>query len=105
MRAAQPNLAGLCPLFKESFARRRRSQLAVSVPVVVLMFALAFTQDRAGGTLLGLRIAVAAPTLFVAIAAALAFSFRNWRCPACNQYLGRAFNPKYCQSCGVELRV
>jgi hypothetical protein len=45
-----------------------------------------------------------APLSFVLVAGALIFSLRNWRCPACNRYLGRTFNPRYCQGCGFELR-
>jgi hypothetical protein len=32
------------------------------------------------------------------------FDGQNWRCPACDNYLGRAFNPKHCRRCGIELR-
>ena len=32
------------------------------------------------------------------------FSFRNWRCPACNGYLGRSMSMNFCPKCGVELR-
>jgi predicted RNA-binding Zn-ribbon protein involved in translation (DUF1610 family) len=34
----------------------------------------------------------------------LVFSLRNWRCPACNKYLGKGTLPHYCPNCGVELR-
>jgi len=40
----------------------------------------------------------------VLVAAAVIFSFANWRCPACNGYLGRGINPKFCSKCGTELR-
>ena len=33
------------------------------------------------------------------------FNGRNWRCPACDNYLGRAFNPKHCRTCGIEFAI
>ena len=90
--------------FKQDYAKRRRSQLMVSVPLVAVMLAFVFAEERHAGTLLGLPIQIAGPIFLAVVAGALFFSFRNWRCPACNKYLGRAFNPKHCHSCGVELR-
>jgi len=55
-------------------------------------------------TLLGVSAVIWGPVLAVFVVGALVFSFKNWRCPACNGYLGKAFNPRYCSKCGVELR-
>jgi hypothetical protein len=38
------------------------------------------------------------------LGALLAFTLWNWRCPACNGWFGRAWNPRFCAVCGVELR-
>jgi len=91
--------------FRSSYAERRRRQIIASVPVIGFMIAVMFTEDRAAGTILGLPSQIMGPAFLVAVVAILAFSFRNWRCPACDKYLGRAFNPKYCGRCGVELRA
>ena len=40
----------------------------------------------------------------VAFIGLLIFSLTNWRCPACNKYLGKALNPRICSKCGVALR-
>ncbi len=32
------------------------------------------------------------------------FSSYNWRCPACNRYLGRDIAQVRCRKCGTELR-
>ncbi len=41
----------------------------------------------------------------VGVVVALGFSFWNWRCPACNTYLGRRFfNVRHCFSCGAQLQ-
>ncbi|TMQ49613.1 MAG: hypothetical protein E6K73_09610 [Candidatus Eisenbacteria bacterium] len=52
----------------------------------------------------GLSPVVFGPAFLVLVAAAVIFSFANWRCPACNGYLGRGINPKFCSKCGTELR-
>jgi len=32
----------------------------------------------------------------------LYLSWRNWRCPACEKYLGKPINPKRCPHCRTE---
>jgi hypothetical protein len=64
----------------------------------------AFTKGDA--TFFGISESVLGPiTLLVAIIDAAIYSGRNWRCHACDMYLGRAFNPKHCRRCGIELRA
>ena len=75
--------------------------------MLVLLFAvmatLAFTEE--GATFFGISEAVLGPISLVAIVIGwVNFHGRNWRCPACDNYLGRAFNPKHCRRCGMELR-
>lgn len=73
------------------------------VLLFAVMAALAFTEK--GDTFFGLSQAVFASISLVAIVVGwVIFNGRNWRCPACDKYLGRAFNPKRCRSCGIELR-
>jgi hypothetical protein len=91
--------------FIERYATRRRNQLVVSISLVVVIAGVVLTEDRVGGTILGLPSHVAGPIFLAIVGAGLLYSFRNWRCPACNTYLGRAFKPKYCQNCGVELEA
>lgn len=52
---------------------------------------------------LGIPLAVVGPAAVVLILGGLGFSLYNWRCPACNKYLGKAMSPKFCAKCGVEL--
>jgi hypothetical protein len=89
--------------FKQLYATRRRNQLMVSVPLVAVIILVVVTEDRAAGTILGLSRQVVGPIFLAIVAAGLLYSFRNWRCPACDKYLGRGFNPRHCQNCGVEL--
>ena len=91
--------------FIERYARRRRNQLVVSISLVAIIAGVVLTEDRGRGTILGLPRDVVGPAFLAIVAAGLLYSFRNWRCPACNSYLGRALKPSYCQDCGVELEA
>jgi hypothetical protein len=89
--------------FKHTYAKRFRRQLVMIMLLFAVMASLALTRD--GATFFGLSVAVLGPiTLIVALVAWVIFSARNWRCPACHKSLGRAFNPRHCRWCGVELR-
>jgi hypothetical protein len=90
--------------FREIYARRRRRQHALTFSLVALFLGVFFLGPRYLGRIPGLSVTAIAPVSFLLVAGALIFSLRNWRCPACNRYLGRTYNPKYCQGCGIELR-
>jgi hypothetical protein len=89
--------------FKDAHAKRLRKKLIMIVLLFAVMASLAFTEE--GATFFGLSEAVLGPIALVAIFVGwVIFESRNWRCPACGEYLGRAFNPKHCHRCGIELR-
>ena len=90
--------------FKRQFSVRRRNQLILAAPLVAMMIAFVATQDEATQTALGMPLAMAGPVLGVVLLGGVAFSFKNWRCPACNKYLGKGIGPKHCHACGVQLR-
>jgi hypothetical protein len=89
---------------KDLFAVRRKRQLLLLIPVV-LLFAFAFL---VGTGKLPVPIDPSSTTpkivLFLVVAACVGYSWVNWRCPACNGYLGRGIGPKHCRNCGAELR-
>jgi hypothetical protein len=88
---------------KDAYARRFRKQLVLLAVLFALMTSLAFTEDDA--TFFGLSGMVFGPIALVAIFTGwVVLHGRNWRCPACDEHLGRAFNPKQCRRCGIELR-
>jgi len=89
---------------KEVYGKRRRNQIVLAALILPLILVVVFSEDRNSGTLLGYSVQEAGPVFLAVILGALVFSFRNWRCPACNKYLGRNLNPKFCHHCGVELR-
>ncbi|HET9326685.1 MAG TPA: hypothetical protein VFQ05_07935 [Candidatus Eisenbacteria bacterium] len=91
--------------FKHEFAVRRKRQLMVAISFVLVIIAFALlarfeTDGEMGGVSLGFFF----PIFFAVVIGALAFSFRNWRCPACGRYLGRELSPRFCSKCGVALQ-
>ena len=43
--------------------------------------------------------------IFIALLLSLlGFSLFNWRCPSCNAYLGKNWNPKFCSNCWTKLQ-
>lgn len=82
--------------FMESYAARRARQIAISIALIILMLPLAIVGDR---------VPALSIIMVALVIVAVAFSLRNWRCPACNGYLGKGFGQKFCQRCGVQLRA
>jgi len=90
--------------FKRLFSKRRRRQLLLAVPLVPAFIAVAVQRDSATPEIFGVPPSIYGPAFFVLVIAALIFSFLNWRCPACNGYLGKAFSPRFCAKCGAVLQ-
>jgi hypothetical protein len=89
---------------KADFARRKRNQLIATVPLVLLIVGVVLFEDQLKSADLGVSafpLIGVVPVLAIAIAF---FSFRNWRCPACNGYLGRSASMNHCPKCGVALK-
>lgn len=91
--------------FRNQFKIRRQRQLMFFYSPLAILAILAFAVDETTGLILGYIPASAlVPVVIVALVGALIFSFKNWRCPACNSYFGKAYNPSFCSKCGVKLR-
>jgi hypothetical protein len=90
--------------FKNQYAVRWRRQLIVAIPLIIVLIAFATANEGTGLVFGAIPIKIFAPIFIIAIIGALIFSFKNWRCPACDKYLGKAFNPKFCSKCGAALR-
>ena len=87
--------------FKEEFAKKRKRQWAVAGVVLLIAAPFLYMKITKQAIDLPIPMTLAGP-IFAAIAiAGLAFSFWNWRCPACKKYLGRGVGPAYCPKCGV----
>lgn len=87
--------------FKRRFSAIRRRQVALLVPVIAVALLMALSEDQEA--VLGIPTTVLGPVALVLVLAAVVFSLYNWRCPACNKYLGRTINPRFCTRCGAEL--
>jgi hypothetical protein len=82
------------------FARRRRLQIIVTIPLFVCFFAASvFLTDETTPKSPLLIAGFAGPLVSLVV-----FSLVNWRCPACRAYLRKTTNPKFCPNCGVALR-
>lgn len=90
------------PRIVEEFKRRQKLQLVVSLPAVVVVFAVLIMSDR-GGSIAGVSCKSLAIPAFAVLIGVLIFSLQNWRCPACNGYLGKGFAPRFCSKCGAPL--
>ena len=91
--------------FKQQFARRRKRQLILAVPLVVMVLGFAvLTDERNQVTLPGIPASILPAVFLAVVVGALIFSLRNWRCPACDKYLGKGVNPRFCPKCGVALQ-
>jgi hypothetical protein len=86
----------------DEFARRRARQLRLGLVVFpVAMMAVWLKHSAQVDRYLS---ALSVVLLTIVAAAALVFSITNWRCPACNVYLGKRANPGACPKCGARLR-
>lgn len=84
---------------KARFRQTKLYQAAVLVPLGGAAFL--FANAHRYSVDLGL-----APVLLGAVfllGVAVAFSWINWRCPACRAQLGFRWNPHHCPGCGLVL--
>jgi hypothetical protein len=91
--------------FKDQFTKRRRRQLMFFYSPIVILIMLLLSIDETTGQLLGfIPASIFTPVSIIALVGVLIFSIKNWKCPACNHYFEKAFNPSFCSKCGVKLR-
>jgi hypothetical protein len=90
---------------RAEFAMRRKRQLFVSIPLVIFMIGVLIALDeKTKVPVFGLSPSVIVGIFVVVMGGGLVFSLLNWRCPACQRYLGKHMNPSFCHRCGVPLR-
>ena len=93
------------PRIQEEFRKRRTRQLAMIVPALAAVIVFIWADDHRGRALMGIPSSMLLWIGGACFIGVLVFSFSNWRCPACNGYLGKGWNPKFCVKCGVQLRA
>jgi len=90
------------PRIVEEFRRRQRRQYAVAGTVFAACGLLIYA-GQVQPNPLGLAPRVAQGGAFFVVVCALLSSLRNWRCPACQRYLGKTWVLRFCPGCGVPL--
>jgi len=86
---------------KEFRVRQSRQLFAMAITLLLLIFlVLLYKRPDLFGE-------ISKPSIFagqvVLIAAFIGFSAVNWRCPACNKYLGTDINRRICRKCRTRL--
>jgi Na+-driven multidrug efflux pump len=89
--------------FRARFRSRRKKQLMVAVPLIIVAIGFAVLPMSGSVLISGVSPDVIGAGMVAFVVGALIFSARNWRCPACNAYLGRSISQRFCQKCGVQL--
>jgi hypothetical protein len=94
--------------FKEQFSVIKKRQYMGAAPIIATLIpALVGEVRNWQGSIVGLPYSVFALAFPITVFSVLAFSFWNWRCPACNRYLGSGGGlqgPTSCPNCGVALQ-
>jgi len=89
---------------KAEFARRRKRQFLVTIPLAAGVVLLRVFRDKEAGLIFGFPASTVMGVAFGVVLAVVAFSLWNWRCPACNKYLGKGMSPDFCRKCGIPLQ-
>jgi hypothetical protein len=89
---------------QQMFVLRRRRQILLAVPLLPIAISVLVVRDHGDGAFFGVPSEIWGPVFLVFAIGALLFSLWNWRCPACEKYLGKAISPRFCPKCGVALQ-
>jgi hypothetical protein len=89
---------------KWEFRRKCRIQLLMGIVLAPAAIAGWHAYRNHQDEVAGISMEIFGPLFLLAVLVAFGVSFWNWRCPACEGYLGYALLPKACQRCGAELR-
>lgn len=90
--------------FKAEFAKRRKRQLLATIPILIMFVVAMLLRSGQDISFLGIPSSVLLGAFFVLVLGTVAFSLWNWRCPACNRYLGKGISPSFCSKCGIPLQ-
>ena len=90
--------------FKSEFARRKRNQLIAASPIIAAMIGFVLFESELQEALSGVPQWAAISSGVALVGSLLLFSWRTWRCPACDKYFGKSTSMAHCPSCGVVLK-
>jgi hypothetical protein len=86
------------------FQKKRKKVIAIGIPYIIVIVAILLLQTLGIEMLFGVHLKV---FVFIYLGAVIGFIWmarKNWRCPACDEILGRDHDPGYCRNCGAKLR-
>jgi hypothetical protein len=86
------------------FKAIRKKQLYVLSPIMVMMILFIVLLENREFEPFGVSRTISFTIAGTGILLGLLFSLKNWRCPACDSYLRKNTNPKFCPKCGVKLQ-
>ncbi len=90
---------------QEEFKKRRMRQRLLLLPIAGMVGLLLWTKaNPAATTIMGLPVNMVIGVTVAFVVGAVVFSLVNWRCPACNSYLGKGLSPNFCPKCGADLQ-
>ncbi len=92
------------PQMVQEFKERRTRQWIASGLAVLVIFTMMWLEQHPGTVDARTLHMMAGPSMIIVLVGLVAFSFFNWRCPACQAYLGKGWNPKFCVRCGEPLQ-
>ncbi len=89
------------PRVIEEFKKRRSRRRTC---VIIAVVGICLSVSAAGGGIAGMPREFVDTVAFGLVVGVVLFSFVNWRCPACDGYLGKGASPKFCRKCGTQLQ-
>jgi len=90
--------------FKAEFAKRRKRQVLGVIPMFAIFLLVVVLDKKPEAVLFDVPVGVVLGAAFVVVLGFVVFTLWNWRCPACNRYLGKGISLAFCPKCGVALR-
>lgn len=89
---------------KAQFKRRRLVLWFLIALMAAMLIPVLMLDQGPPRTLMGVPPLGWVVLLAMAFAVSAIYSFRYWRCPACNKWFGQSQFMRRCPGCGVELR-
>jgi hypothetical protein len=86
---------------KDEF-KPRRNRVYISI-LILIACAAPWYMGEAWSQAKGIPPDLGPVLAFVGIGQYLFIVFTNWKCPACDRYLGKAMYPTKCAGCGADL--
>lgn len=85
------------------FRKKRQKTAAILLfPFLVGLVVFGGASDPKTAEAFGISALIWVPIVLLALVAVAVFSWKNWRCPSCDKYLGKQMSPRFCSHCGVD---